>query len=87
MEYTSNSYRIIEGCQHVTGWTCKHTSRKYGKKEPQSFSHCGSFDHLDLQSLNNCIFVFLGFMTAILKFWGHIIHCWKDIFKTYLEVY
>ena len=21
------------------------TSRKHGKKEPQSFSHCGSFDH------------------------------------------
>ena len=28
------------------------------KKEPQSFSHCGSFDHPDLQSLNECIFVF-----------------------------
>ena len=22
-----------------------NTSRKHGKKEPQSFSHCGSFDH------------------------------------------
>jgi hypothetical protein len=30
------------------------TSRKHGHKEPQSFSHCGSFDHPDLQSLNNC---------------------------------
>jgi hypothetical protein len=29
------------------------------KKEPRSFSHCGSFDHRDLQSLNECIFVFL----------------------------
>ena len=29
------------------------------KKEPQSFSHCGSFDHHDLQPLNDCIFVFL----------------------------
>ena len=28
------------------------------KKEPQSFSHCGSFDQ-PTQSLNNCIFVFL----------------------------
>jgi hypothetical protein len=36
-----------------------NTSRKHGKKEPQSFSHCGSFDHLDLQSLNECKFVFL----------------------------
>ena len=24
MEYTSNQYRKPEGCQHVTGWTCKH---------------------------------------------------------------
>jgi hypothetical protein len=35
------------------------TSRKYGKKEPQSFSHYGYFDHPDLQSLKDCIFVFL----------------------------
>jgi hypothetical protein len=28
--------------QNVRG----HTSRKHGKKEPQSFSHCGFFDHL-----------------------------------------
>jgi len=33
------------------------TSRKYGKKEPQSFLHGGFFDHPDLQSLNNCRFV------------------------------
>jgi hypothetical protein len=24
MEHTSNYYRKNEGCQHVTGWTCKH---------------------------------------------------------------
>jgi hypothetical protein len=35
------------------------TSRKYGKKEPQSFFHYGSFDHPDLQSLNYCIFFIL----------------------------
>ena len=29
------------------------TSKKVCKKEPQSFSHCGSFDHPDLQSLND----------------------------------
>jgi hypothetical protein len=23
----------------------RNTSRKHGKKEPRSFSHCGSFDH------------------------------------------
>ena len=41
------------------------TSTKHGKKEPQSFSHCGSFDHPDLQSVNDCKFVFFGFMSAI----------------------
>jgi len=31
-------------------WRCE--------KEPQSFFHCGSFDHPDLQLLNDYIFVF-----------------------------
>ena len=43
------------------------TSRKHGKKELQSFSHCKSFDQPDLQSLNDYIYVFFGFTTAILK--------------------
>jgi hypothetical protein len=30
------------------------TSRKHGKKEPHSFFHYGSFDHPELQSLNEC---------------------------------
>ena len=30
---------------------------------------------------------FLGFTTVILRFWGHVIHGWKGIFKTYLAVY
>ena len=34
-----------------------YTSRKHGKKEPQSVCHCTSFDHPDLQSLNDCRFV------------------------------
>ncbi len=29
------------------------TSRKHGGKETQSFSHCGSFEHLGMQSLND----------------------------------
>jgi hypothetical protein len=37
---------------------CPHTSRKHGKKEPQSFSHCIFFYQHDLQSLNECKFVF-----------------------------
>jgi hypothetical protein len=35
-----------------------NTSRKHYDKEPQSFSHCSSLDHLDLQSLNDYKFVF-----------------------------
>jgi len=58
------------GCNHYwyspfTGGL--HTSRKHGKKEPQSFSHCGSFDHPDMQSLNDCIFFwFHGYNFEIL---------------------
>jgi len=63
------------------------TSRKHGKKEPQSFSHYGFFDHPNMQSLNNCRFVVLGFTTTILRFWGYVIHHWKGIFKTFLAVY
>ena len=39
------------------------TSRKHGKKEPQLFFYCSSFDHHALQLLNNCIFVFLDLAT------------------------
>ena len=37
-------------------------SRKHGKKEPQSFSHSGSFDHPGLQSLNNYKILFSIFL-------------------------
>ena len=33
------------------------------KKEPKLFDHCGSFDHLDLQSLNDYKFLFFCFTT------------------------
>ena len=36
------------------------TSRKHGKKEPQLFSHCGSFDHPYMRSLNDCNFEIMG---------------------------
>ena len=62
------------------------TCRKHGKKEPQLFSHYGFFDHHDLQSLNDHIFVFFGFTTITFKLWGHIIHHQKGIFKTFLAV-
>ena len=48
--------------------TPTNTSRKHGKKEPHTFSYCGSFDHPDLQSINECIFVFL---VLRLQFWNY----------------
>ena len=51
-------------CNQERLWGCQKgfhrcsTSKKHGKKEPQSFSHCGSFDHPDLQSVNDCKSVF-----------------------------
>ena len=50
------------------------TSRKHGKKEPQLFSHCDSFDHPDQQSVNDCKFVFFGLKTEILRIWGLLIY-------------
>ena len=50
------------------------TSKKRCGKESQSFSHCGLFDHPDLQSLNDCRFFFFCFTVIILNFWGHVIH-------------
>ena len=42
----------------VTMWLCvpllRYTSRKHGKKEPHSFSHCGSFDHCFAVCCTNC---------------------------------
>ena len=46
-------------------WKNHNTSRKHGKKEPQSFSHCGSFDHHALQWLNICRFVFLTYQLTL----------------------
>jgi hypothetical protein len=40
------------------------------KKKPKLFSHCGSFDHPDLQSLNNYKFDFLGLPPRISRILG-----------------
>jgi hypothetical protein len=40
------------------------------KKDPQSFSHHGSFDHPNLQSLNDYNFFPLGLPTKILGILG-----------------
>ena len=47
-----------------------NTSRKHGKKELRLFFHCGSFDHPHMQSLNDCKFVFLVFMTVVFQIPG-----------------
>ena len=39
-------------------WVCRTTSRKHCEKKPQSFSHCGFFDHHDMHSLDDCKFTF-----------------------------
>jgi hypothetical protein len=82
-----NYATVASNCKASQNLTKQCTSRKHGKKELQSFVHCGSFDHPDLQSLNDCTFIFGGFMIAILKFWGHVIHHWKGIFKTFPALY
>ena len=56
---------IHQACMFVHQTQSKRTNgyeypnRKLCGKEPQSFSHCGSFDHLAMLSLNDCIFIFL----------------------------
>ena len=46
------------------------TSRKHGKKKLQLFSHCNSFDHLDLQSLNDYTILFFSFCDWKIKCFG-----------------
>ena len=67
------------------GWL--HTSRKHGEKEPQFFSHCGSFDHHALQSLNNRRFVFLDLATDTLGILGLVIYGWKGLENTFPTLY
>jgi hypothetical protein len=74
-------------CPHPPCICTSHTSRKQCEKEPRSFSHCGSFDHPDMQSLNDCKFFIFVLRMKLLKFGGHVIHCWKGIFKTFRVVY
>ena len=45
------------------------TSRKHGEKEPQSFSHCGSFDHPDLKSHNDYNYLFFILRLQIEMSW------------------
>ena len=56
-----------------------YTSRKHGEKELQSFSHCGSFDHHGLQSLNDYKILFFILRLQKLMFWG----VWYTIGKVF----
>ena len=40
------------------------TSREHGKLEPQSLSHCGSFDHPNLQSVNHSKGIFKTYLAV-----------------------
>ena len=52
------------------GFDIVTTSRKHGKTKPQLFVHCGYFDHHDLQSLNDYIFLFFLFYECNFKILG-----------------
>jgi hypothetical protein len=64
-----------------------NTSRKHCEKELWSFSHCGSFDHLDKQLLNDYKFVFIGLPTKLLGIFGILIYRWKGLENTFPTVY
>jgi hypothetical protein len=68
-------------------FTITFTSRKHGKKEPHSFVHCGSLDHPDLQSLNDCRFFFFCLPTEFLGIRGLLIYRWKGLENTFPTVY
>ena len=58
----------------LASWADPSTSREHGEKEPHSLSHCGSFAHHALSSLNNYIIVFLDLPTGTLSILGLVIY-------------
>jgi hypothetical protein len=56
-------------------------------KNSQSFSHCGSFDHLDLQSRNDYTFDFFGLPTEKLGRWDLVIYRWKGFENSFPTTY
>ena len=60
--YMGSSFYL--GCMRGT------TSRKRCEKEPQSFSHCGSFDHHELQFTKRLKVFLFCFTTLILNLLG-----------------
>ena len=75
---------------HLDGQVLKanslDTSRKVCQKNPQLFSHCGSFDDPALQLLNNYIF-FLCLPIDTLGILRLVLYCWKCLENTFLKVY
>ena len=57
------------------------------KKEPKSFSHCGSFDHPDLQSHKDYTKNIFHFSTANLNVLGRVMYNWKGVFMTFPTIY
>jgi hypothetical protein len=53
------------------------------KKELQSFVHCGSFDHLDMHSLNDYKFVLFGLPIEVVGIWGLLMYHWKGLENTF----
>ena len=59
------------------------TRRKHGKREPQLFSNCDSFDHPDLQSSNDYKVLFVILRLHDQMFWG----VWYSVEKVFPTVY
>jgi hypothetical protein len=55
------------------------------KKNRSRFSHCGSFDHPNLQSLNESGFVFLGLPTEVLRIWGFFYYTARKVLKLHFQ--
>ena len=76
-ELRANNQLLNEG---VTSLVCACNNEKHCKNQLQSISHCGSFDHLDMQSLNiwgfkiDCDFVSHNFLLVMVG--CHIVCCW-----------
>jgi hypothetical protein len=90
---TKHIYLSI-GVHRLGAWSHIVTSRKHGKKELQSFVHCGSFDHPDLHLLNDYNFFFLVYqlkcqrksIVSIVSMWvdslylfQNMTHCLHDM--------
>lgn len=49
--------------------------------DPPKNCGCSSFDQPDLQSLNDCKFVFFSLVTGNLKNWACVVHHWHSFLQ------